>query len=113
MIPDVPVQIRTGVRLGASPVARSQYRGPVFSRRRLPRPAPVRSGPGQVRAPYQGAVTLVVSRGERVAAGEVVATIEALKMEAAITAPLAGRVTEVCVSRTAPVDGGDLLLVVE
>jgi pyruvate carboxylase len=48
-----------------------------------------------------------------VSAGDVVATIEAMKMEAAITAPVAGTVSRVCVSGTAPVDGGDLLVVVE
>jgi pyruvate carboxylase len=42
-----------------------------------------------------------------------VATIEAMKMEAAITAPKAGTVARVAVSETAQVEGGDLLVVIE
>ena len=43
--------------------------------------------PSQVAAPFQGVVTLNVAKGDEVAAGDVVATIEAMKMEASITAP--------------------------
>ena len=46
--------------------------------------------PGQVAAPFPGVVTLVVEEGDEVEAGDTVATIEAMKMEAAITAPVGG-----------------------
>ena len=68
--------------------------------------------PGQVAAPFQGAVTVVVAEGDTVAAGDTVATIEAMKMEAAITAPSAGVVERLAVSGTQQVDGGDLILVI-
>jgi pyruvate carboxylase len=68
--------------------------------------------PGHVAAPFQGAVTVVVGEGDAVAAGDTVATIEAMKMEAAITAPHAGTVERLVVSGTRPVEGGDLLLVI-
>ncbi|MFG2085115.1 pyruvate carboxylase [Spirillospora sp. NPDC048824] len=68
--------------------------------------------PGHVAAPFDGSVTLRVSKGDEVAAGDVVATIEAMKMEAAITAPVAGTVTRLAVPQTTPVQAGDLLLVV-
>ncbi|MBL7325831.1 biotin/lipoyl-binding protein, partial [Escherichia coli] len=45
-------------------------------------------------------------------AGQTIATIEAMKMEAPITAPVAGTVERVAVSDTAQVEGGDLLVVV-
>jgi pyruvate carboxylase len=67
--------------------------------------------PGQVAAPFQGVVTVVVGEGQQVAAGETVATIEAMKMEAAITAPVAGTVERVALSSTQAVEGGDLVLV--
>jgi pyruvate carboxylase len=67
--------------------------------------------PGQVAAPFQGAVTVVVEKGEEVEAGQTVATIEAMKMEAAITAPRAGTVERLAFSGTQTVDGGDLVLV--
>ena len=67
--------------------------------------------PGHVAAPFQGAVTVVVDKGEEVEAGQTVATIEAMKMEAAITAPRAGTVERLAFSGTQTVDGGDLVLV--
>ncbi len=69
--------------------------------------------PGHVAAPFDGVVTLVVSEGDQVHAGETLATIEAMKMEAAITAPAAGRVLRVALPRTQQVEGGDLVLVLE
>ena len=67
--------------------------------------------PGQVAAPFQGVVTVVVEEGAKVAAGETVATIEAMKMEASITAPVDGTVERIALSGTQAVDGGDLVLV--
>lgn len=69
------------------------------------------SKPGQVAAPFSGAVTVKVAVGDKVQAGQAVASIEAMKMEAAITAPVAGVVERTVVSGTAPVEAGDLLLV--
>ena len=68
---------------------------------------------GQVAAPFAGAVTVTVAEGDTVEAGGTIATIEAMKMEAAITTPVGGTVSRVVLSGTTPVEGGDLLLVVE
>jgi pyruvate carboxylase len=65
---------------------------------------------GQIPAPFSGVVTLQVEEGAVVAAGQSVASIEAMKMEAAITSPVAGTVRRVAVPKTSQVDGGDLLL---
>ena len=67
--------------------------------------------PGHVAAPFQGVVTVVVEKGDAVEAGQTVATIEAMKMEASITAPVAGTVERIALSGTQAVDGGDLVLV--
>ncbi|WP_299051066.1 pyruvate carboxylase [uncultured Nocardioides sp.] len=67
--------------------------------------------PGHVAAPFQGVVTVVVEEGDEVSDGQTVATIEAMKMEASITAPRAGTVERVALSGTASVDGGDLVVV--
>ncbi len=67
--------------------------------------------PGHVAAPFQGVVTLVVGEGDRVSAGDPVATIEAMKMEASITAPVDGTVQRVALPGTQAVEGGDLVLV--
>ncbi len=67
--------------------------------------------PGQVAAPFQGVVTIVVEEGAQVSAGETVATIEAMKMEASITAPVDGVVERLALSGPQAVEGGDLVLV--
>jgi pyruvate carboxylase len=67
--------------------------------------------PGHVAAPFDGVVTVAVAEGDTVAAGETVATIEAMKMEAAITAPVSGTVERVAAAGTRQVEGGDLVLV--
>ena len=67
---------------------------------------------GHIAAPFAGMVTPAVSEGDAVAAGSVVATIEAMKMEAAITTPIAGVVERLAIAGHTQVDGGDLILVV-
>jgi pyruvate carboxylase len=62
-------------------------------------------------APFAGVVSVAVAEGDSVQAGQTIATIEAMKMEAAITAPKAGTVKRVVVSATAQVESGDLLVV--
>jgi pyruvate carboxylase len=69
--------------------------------------------PGHVAAPFSGVVTLKITEGDTVAAGQPVATIEAMKMEAAITTPVAGKVVRLAIPVTQQVDAGDLLVVVE
>ena len=71
-----------------------------------------RANPDHVAAPFAGVVTIGVAVGDEIAAGQTIGTIEAMKMEAAITAPKAGVVERVAVSATAQVEGGDLLVVI-
>ncbi|MGY1764602.1 pyruvate carboxylase [Geodermatophilus sp. SYSU D00779] len=70
-----------------------------------------RSDPGQVAAPFAGVVTLQVEEGDTVESGQPIATIEAMKMEAAITAPVAGTVKRLAIGNVQQVEGGDLLVV--
>lgn len=67
---------------------------------------------GQIAAPFSGVVTLKVTEGHTVKAGDAVASIEAMKMEAAITSPVAGTVQRLAVNHTQQVDAGDLIVVV-
>ena len=64
--------------------------------------------PGHVAAPFSGVVTLQVEEGATVIVGQPVASIEAMKMEAAITAPVAGIVRRVAIPKTQQVHGGFL-----
>lgn len=72
-----------------------------------------RTVPGQVAAPFSGTVTVKVAAGDPIAAGQTVGTIEAMKMEAAITSPVAGVVKRVAFEGTNGVEAGDLIVVVE
>ena len=66
--------------------------------------------PRHIAAPFSGVVTLGVAVGDAVAQGGVVATIEAMKMEAAISSPVAGIVARVAIPKTQQVEAGDLLV---
>jgi pyruvate carboxylase len=70
------------------------------------------SRPGQVAAPFSGVVTLKSLLGDTVKAGQPVASIEAMKMEAAITSPVDGVIERLAIAQTAQVEAGDLLLVI-
>ncbi|GAA4264553.1 pyruvate carboxylase [Frondihabitans peucedani] len=72
-----------------------------------------RTAPGEVAAPFSGVVTLKVAVGDRVEAGAAVASIEAMKMEAAITTPVGGTVARLAIPTTQQVDAGDLLVIVQ
>ncbi|SFM72182.1 pyruvate carboxylase [Pseudonocardia ammonioxydans] len=63
-----------------------------------------------VAAPFAGVVTVAVAEGEKVESGQTVATIEAMKMEASITAHRGGTVARLAIGEVQQVEGGDLLV---
>ncbi|MEM6617253.1 MAG: pyruvate carboxylase [Pseudomonadota bacterium] len=70
--------------------------------------------PVHVAAPMPGVIsTIAVKAGQKVAEGDVLLSIEAMKMETAIHAESAGTVDEVCVGIGAQIDAKDLLVVFE
>ena len=60
----------------------------------------------------QAGASALIGQDDAVEAGQTVATIEAMKMEASITAPVAGTVARLAVPSTQAVEGGDLVLVI-
>ncbi len=67
-----------------------------------------------VAAPMPGAIaTVAVRPGQKIRAGDVLLTIEAMKMETALHAMRDGTVSEVLVTPGQPVDAKDLLAIVE
>lgn len=77
-------------------------------------------GPNHVGAPINGNIWRIgnpargaVKAGDIVHKGEEIANLEAMKMENAITAPLDGQITEVCVKLNDTVQEGQLLFVIE
>ena len=88
----------------------------VPDRSQAPRRPPQRKAeagnPRQVGAPMPGTIaTIAVSVGRRVARGDVLATLEAMKMETQVRAEIDGEVVEVPVTPGQQVDPKDLLVV--
>ena len=70
------------------------------------------SKPGQVAAPLTGVVTVSAEEGQEVSAGAPVATIESMKMESTISAPVDGTVERIAVGHAVAVEPGDLVLTI-
>jgi 3-methylcrotonyl-CoA carboxylase alpha subunit len=69
---------------------------------------------GEIEAPMPGKVTAVeVKQGERVAKGQRLLTLEAMKMEHALTAPFDGTVAELSAAAGQQVSEGTMLVRVE
>jgi len=68
------------------------------------------SRPGHVGAPFRGVVNPSVSVGDEVAAGDVVAVVEAMKMESSISATIDGTVERIVAPPGTSLEGGDLIL---
>jgi acetyl-CoA/propionyl-CoA carboxylase biotin carboxyl carrier protein len=96
----------TSFRLGPPPdvdrAARSAGRGSAAS------------GPSQVVAPMPGATLAVhVSAGQAVEIGDPIVTLEAMKMEHVVTAPIAGRIAEVTIRVADQVSRGQPVAIIE
>ena len=96
-----------------SPVAPSP--GPATSTRAPSvNPAPAAGGSGEIRAPISGLLLKVmVSAGDHVTAGSVVAVLEAMKMENEIFAPVDGVVQSVAVQPDQQIEQGAILLTIK
>ena len=77
-------------------------------------PAPVLSGSGEkVVAPMPGTILSVsVSEGKAVRAGDIIMVLEAMKMENEIAAPCSGTVTQVLVQKGSTVDTNAVLAII-
>ena len=87
-----------------------------------PAPAPVPSAPAppvtgsgtKVDSPMPGTVLkYLVDAGDNVTVNQVVAILEAMKMENEIVAPVAGKVTSIVAAAGSPVNAGDVLFIIE
>jgi glutaconyl-CoA/methylmalonyl-CoA decarboxylase subunit gamma len=76
--------------------------------------APTASGSGTViKAPIPGKVlTIMVKVGDTVTAGQVLAVIEAMKMENNITSPVTGVIKQIPVAKDDDLGTGDVIMVI-
>ena len=70
------------------------------------------SNEGHVAAPFAGVVNPTAKPGDEVKAGDQIAVIEAMKMEASISATKDGVVERVAIGQATKVEGGDLIAVI-
>ena len=68
---------------------------------------------GHVAAPFAGVVTITAKVGDEVTAGDPVAVIEAMKMEATITATIDGTIERLALAQATKVEGGDLIVAIK
>lgn len=82
-----------------------------------PPPAPAartNAGPGEVRSPLAGRIIAInVQPGQQIKEGDCVLTVEAMKMNTAVTAPKSGRVAEILTTVGTAVDEGQILARIE
>ena len=119
--PDSVTMVFDGVRLRYSILSdkeltyvRSPHGSHVFETlSRFPEPD-LQSAPGSLIAPMPGTVVRVaVEVGSEVVAGDLLAVLEAMKMEFQIVATISGRVVELTVDMGATVVAGQVLVVIE
>ncbi|MHC5067438.1 MAG: biotin/lipoyl-containing protein [Planctomycetota bacterium] len=112
---DVTVEIlddaTTAPAPAAAPVGGATIAPPPRAAAPAPAAAPVAGGAGKVTSPLAGNIIKVhVAAGDPVTAGQVLVTLEAMKMNTEITAPAAGSVSAVHVADGAVVGEGALLV---
>jgi len=105
----VPYDVQ--IEMPAMPSARSMPAAPGGPQAVPASVAPVASSAGEVIAPIPGLILEIkVRQGDRVSAGQIVATMEAMKMENNLTAPMSGTVHEIRVQKGTEVSTGEIIM---
>ncbi len=95
----------------SAPAAPAPASAPAPAPASAPAPAPVSAGASSIKAPMPGTINAVkVTAGESIKKGQVVAVLEAMKMENEIMAPEDAVVASVAVTQGQSVNTGDVIV---
>jgi glutaconyl-CoA/methylmalonyl-CoA decarboxylase subunit gamma len=99
----------------AAPAAPAPAPAPAAKAAPAPKAAPAATaGTESVKAPLPGTIlSIKVTNGQEVKAGQVLLILEAMKMENEIVAPRAGTILQIATAQGASVNTGDLLAVLK
>lgn len=97
-----------------APVASAPVSAPVAAPAPAPKkaaPAPAPAGANDIVCPLAAVVVAVnVKEGQQVKAGDLLVTLEAMKMNTPVNSPADGTVSKICVSAGQSVNEGEVLL---
>ncbi len=95
----------------SAPAAPAPASAPAPAPASTPAPAPVSAGASSIKAPMPGTINAVkVTAGESIKKGQVVAVLEAMKMENEIMAPEDAVIASVAVTQGQSVNTGDVIV---
>ncbi len=112
---DVAVEeIAGGAPVAAAPAAPVPVAAPVAAPAAVPAPVAAPADATPINAPMPGTILDVkINVGDTVSEGQVVAVLEAMKMENDICTPVAGKVVAVSVKKGDTVNSNDLLVSIQ
>lgn len=94
-----------------APVASAPVSAPVAAPAPAPKTAPAPAGANDIVCPLAAVVVAVnVKEGQQVKAGDLLVTLEAMKMNTPVNSPADGTVSKICVSAGQSVNEGEVLL---
>lgn len=108
---DVEVEILGSKIASVAPAAAPVVSAPAAAPAPQAAPAPAAAGANDIACPLAAVVVAVnVKEGQKVKAGDLLVTLEAMKMNTPVNSPADGTVSRICVNAGQSVNEGEVLL---
>ena len=108
---DVEVEILGSKIASVAPAAAHVVSAPAAAPAPQAAPAPAAAGANDIACPLAAVVVAVnVKEGQKVKAGDLLVTLEAMKMNTPVNSPADGTVSRICVNAGQSVNEGEVLL---